>query len=57
MFERIGDVAALRQQFVGYDEAPPAKRAPGKPDKGDVAKKARAKPPANVAKRKRRNQP
>ena len=31
MFERIGDVTALRQQFVGYDEAPPvAKRKPGK---------------------------
>jgi DNA-binding MurR/RpiR family transcriptional regulator len=36
MFERIGDVAALRQQFVGYDEAPPkAKRKPG-----SAAKKA-----------------
>ncbi|HEV7123245.1 MAG TPA: MurR/RpiR family transcriptional regulator [Rhodanobacter sp.] len=30
MFERIGDVTALRQQFVGYDEAPPiARRKPG----------------------------
>jgi len=31
MFERIGDVTALRQQFVGYDEAPPVtKRESGK---------------------------
>jgi DNA-binding MurR/RpiR family transcriptional regulator len=35
MFERIGDVTALRQQFVGYDEAPsvPKHRA-GKTTKG-----------------------
>ncbi|MEO8809585.1 MAG: MurR/RpiR family transcriptional regulator [Rhodanobacter sp.] len=31
MFERIGDIAALRQEFVGYDEAPPVgKSKPGK---------------------------
>ncbi|MEP6907717.1 MAG: MurR/RpiR family transcriptional regulator, partial [Pseudoxanthomonas sp.] len=36
MFERIGDVTALRQQFVGYDEAPPvAKRKAGKATKGE----------------------
>jgi hypothetical protein len=30
MFERIGDVTALRQQFVGYDEPPAiARRKPG----------------------------
>ena len=35
MFERIGDVTALRQQFVGYDEAPPiAKRKSGRATRG-----------------------
>lgn len=55
MFERIGDITALRQQFVGYDEAPPAsKRAPvkakktpatGKAGSTDKAKASGRKPP------------
>jgi DNA-binding MurR/RpiR family transcriptional regulator len=54
MFERIGDVTALRQKFVGYDEAPP----PAKPRSGSPAsstkKKVGGKPASTPAKRRPR---
>lgn len=41
MFERIGEITALRQQFVGYDEVPPGlKRAPGTVVKKSTTDKA-----------------
>jgi DNA-binding MurR/RpiR family transcriptional regulator len=57
MFERIGDVTALRQQFVGYDEAPPAtKRKSGKSTKANVSKKATANAKgASTTRRKKRD--
>ncbi|MDQ6647929.1 MAG: MurR/RpiR family transcriptional regulator [Pseudomonadota bacterium] len=63
MFERIGDVTALRQQFVGYDEAPPAsKREPvkalnGKAKRGHAKGKIGGTGTAGTSGRKRRDQP
>ena len=55
MFERIGDVTALRQLFVGYDEAPPAaKRKPGNPAKRGAKKREDDKPAAAPKERTRR---
>lgn len=45
MFERIGDVTALRQKFVGYDETPPV----AKRNSRGAAKKARGKTKSSVA--------
>lgn len=52
MFERIGDVTALRQQFVGYDEAPPVvKRNPGNGARRKAANKPGDKTTSNAASR------
>ncbi|MEP7185263.1 MAG: MurR/RpiR family transcriptional regulator [Rhodanobacter sp.] len=56
MFERIGDITALRQQFVGYDEAPPvAKRKSGEAIPGKNKAGGQAK--GSVAKRRTRSTP
>lgn len=57
MFERIGDVNALRQQFVGYDEAPPvAKRAPAR-TKGSAKNPSARKPATGGGSGRRRRDP
>ena len=58
MFERIGDITALRQQFVGYDEAPPvSKRAPRKVKKASATDKTGSRSKVVDAGRKRRGKP
>jgi DNA-binding MurR/RpiR family transcriptional regulator len=55
MFERIGEVTALRQRFVGYDEAPPvAKRKPEIAIRSKGASVEKIKPDK---KKRRRNSP